>query len=63
MAMDAAANGSQKPDVQGQSVVAIDSRGMFYVNAIPVIQTDLVSSDSRFGVRVTLNPLPALKQA
>ena len=38
-----AANGVDKPDTQDQTVVAIDSRGHFYVNAIPVAdQTDLV---------------------
>ena len=31
-----AANGVDKPDTQDQTVVAVDSRGHFYVNAIPV---------------------------
>ena len=38
-----AANSTDKPDTQDQTVVAIDSRGHFYVNAIPVNdQADLV---------------------
>src|SRR5215467_11511734 len=38
-----AANSTDKPDTQDQTVVAIDSRGHFYVNAMPVNdQTDLV---------------------
>jgi biopolymer transport protein ExbD len=38
-----AANGVDKPDTQDQTVVAVDSRGHFYVNAIPVADpTDLV---------------------
>ena len=37
-----AANTNQKPDTQDQTVVAIDSRGQFYVNAIPVTPDDLV---------------------
>src|SRR5437867_12169218 len=31
-----AANGIDKPDTQDQTVVAVDSRGHFYVNALPV---------------------------
>ena len=38
-----AANGVDKPDTQDQTVVAVDSRGHFYVNAIPVADpVDLV---------------------
>jgi biopolymer transport protein TolR len=37
-----AANSTEKPDTQDQTVVAIDSRGHFYVNALPVPQEDLV---------------------
>jgi|SRR6266850_166741 len=33
---------TEKPDTQHQTVVAIDSRSMFYVNAIPVTPDDLV---------------------
>ena len=34
---------SDKPDTQDQTVVAIDSRGKFYVNALPVASDDLVA--------------------
>src|SRR5437773_2684157 len=37
-----AANTNEKPDTQDQTVVTIDSRGQFYVNAIPVKDDDLV---------------------
>jgi biopolymer transport protein TolR len=37
-----AANSSDKPDTQDQTVVAIDSRGHFYVNAIPSTPEDLI---------------------
>src|SRR5258708_18276496 len=40
--MPEAANNGEKPDTQDQTVVAIDSRGAFYVNAIPVAPDDLV---------------------
>ena len=40
--MPEAANTGEKPDTQDQTVVAIDSRGQFYVNAIPVTPDDLV---------------------
>lgn len=40
--MPEAANTGEKPDTQDQTVVAIDSRGAFYVNAIPVNSDDLV---------------------
>jgi biopolymer transport protein ExbD len=37
-----AGNTGEKPDTQDQTVVAIDSRGHFYVNALPVANEDLV---------------------
>jgi biopolymer transport protein TolR len=37
-----AGNSAEKPDTQDQTVVAIDSRGHFYVNALPVANEDLV---------------------
>jgi biopolymer transport protein TolR len=37
-----AGNSTEKPNTQDQTVVAIDSRSMFYVNAIPVTPDDLV---------------------
>ena len=37
-----AGNSTEKPDTQAQTVVAIDARSRFYVNAIPVMQDDLV---------------------
>jgi biopolymer transport protein ExbD len=37
-----AGNTGDKPDTQDQTVVAIDSRGAFYVNAIPVTADDLI---------------------
>jgi biopolymer transport protein TolR len=37
-----AGNTGDKPDTQDQTVVAIDSRGAFYVNAIPVAPDDLI---------------------
>ena len=37
-----AGNTGEKPDTQDQTVVAIDSRGKFYVNALPVTPEDLV---------------------
>jgi biopolymer transport protein TolR len=37
-----ASNTADKPDTQDQTVVAIDSRGAFYVNAIPVTSDDLI---------------------
>ena len=40
--MPEAANTGEKPDTQDQTVVAIDSRGQFYVNAIPVKEDDLI---------------------
>src|SRR6476661_535684 len=38
-----AGNTGEKPDTQDQTVVAIDSRGKFYVNALPVASDDLVA--------------------
>ena len=35
-------NSTEKPNTQAQTVVAIDSRSMFYVNALPVTPEDLV---------------------
>jgi biopolymer transport protein TolR len=40
--MPEAANTGEKPDTQDQTVVAIDSRGAFYVNAIAVTPDDLI---------------------
>ena len=40
--MPEAANAGQKPNKEDQTVVAIDSRGMFYVNAVPVSSDNLV---------------------
>ncbi len=37
-----AGNTGEKPDTQDQTVVAVDSRGHFYVNALPVTNDDLV---------------------
>jgi len=38
-----AGNSTEKPDTQAQTVVAIDARSRFYVNAIPVLPDDLVT--------------------
>jgi len=38
-----AGNSGEKPDTQDQTVVAIDSRWHFYVNALPVTNDDLVA--------------------
>ena len=35
-------NTGEKPDTQGQTVVAVDSRSKYYVNMIPVTADDLV---------------------
>ena len=40
--MPEAANTGEKPDIQDQTVVAIDSRGAFYVNALPVTPDNLI---------------------
>ena len=45
--MPEAANTGEKPDTQDQTVVAIDSRGAFYVNALPVTPDDLVPQVQR----------------
>jgi len=45
--MPEAANTGEKPDTQDQTVVAIDSRGQFYVNALPVGADNLISQVQR----------------
>jgi biopolymer transport protein TolR len=40
-------NTAEKPDTQDQTVVAIDSRNQFYVNALPVAKDDLVPKVQR----------------
>jgi biopolymer transport protein TolR len=35
-------NSREKPDNQSQTVVAVDSSGRFYVNALPVTREDLI---------------------
>ena len=42
-----ASNTGAKPDTPEQTIVAIDSRSMFYVNAMPVTADDLVPSVQR----------------
>jgi biopolymer transport protein TolR len=42
IALPEAGNSTVKPDTQGQTVVAIDSRSRFYVNALPVTPEELV---------------------
>jgi biopolymer transport protein TolR len=42
VALPEAGNSGKKPDTQQQTVVAIDSRSTFYVNAIPATRDDLV---------------------
>ena len=42
-----AGNTGDKPDTQDQTVVAIDSRGEFYVNALPVTADSLVPQVQR----------------
>ena len=42
-----AANTSEKPDTQDQTVVTIDSRGSFYVNALPVTADNLIPQIQR----------------
>jgi biopolymer transport protein TolR len=37
-----AGNSTERPDTQDQTVVAIDSRSMFYVNALPVAPEQLL---------------------
>ena len=45
--MPEAANTGEKPDTQDQTVVAIDSRGAFYVNALPVSADNLIPQVQR----------------
>jgi biopolymer transport protein TolR len=45
--MPEAANTGEKPDTQDQTVVAIDSRGAFYVNALPVSPDNLIPQVQR----------------
>jgi biopolymer transport protein TolR len=40
-------NSTEKPDTQAQTVVAIDSRSTFYVNALPVRSEELVARVQR----------------
>lgn len=40
--MPDADNSAEKPETQEQTVVAVDSRGRFYVNLLPVSSEDLV---------------------
>ena len=42
LALPQAGNSSEKPDTQAQTVVAVDSRGKFYVNALLVTREDLI---------------------
>ena len=42
-----ASNTGEKPDTQDQTVVAIDSRGAFYVNALPVTADNLIPQVQR----------------
>jgi biopolymer transport protein TolR len=45
--MPEAANTGEKPDTQDQTVVAITSRGEFYVNALPVTADNLIPQVQR----------------
>jgi biopolymer transport protein TolR len=45
--MPEASNTGEKPDTQDQTVVAIDSRGAFYVNALPVTADNLIPQVQR----------------
>jgi biopolymer transport protein TolR len=36
-----AANSSDKPETQDQTVIAIDAKGVFFVDGLPVAETDL----------------------
>jgi biopolymer transport protein TolR len=45
--MPEAANTGEKPDTQNQTVVAIDSRGAFYVNSLPVQPDNLIPQVQR----------------
>jgi biopolymer transport protein TolR len=42
VALPAAAHSRETPDTPEQTVVAVDARGLFYVNALPVANDDLV---------------------
>ncbi len=42
VALPEAQNGGEKPDTQIQTVVAVDSQGGFFVNALPVAPEDLM---------------------
>ena len=50
IALPEAGNSTEKPDTQGQTVVAIDSRSMFYVNALPVTPRELVPRVQRASI-------------
>ena len=45
-----AGNTGDKPDTQDQTVVAIDSRGKFYVNALPTPTEDLDEEGPAVGI-------------
>jgi len=45
--MPEAANTGEKPDTQDQTVVAIDSRGAFYINSLPVQRDNLIPQVQR----------------
>ena len=45
--MPEAANTGEKPDTQDQTVVAINSRGEFFVNALPVSSDNLIPQVQR----------------
>jgi biopolymer transport protein TolR len=45
--MPQAANTGEKPETQEQTVVAVDARGAFYVNLLPVRPDNLVSQVQR----------------
>src|ERR1051325_5590734 len=42
-----AANGTDKPDTQDQTVVAVDKLGHYYINALPVPSEELVPRVTR----------------
>ena len=45
--MPEAANSGEKPETQSQIVVAVDARGAFYVNVLPVRPDNLISQVQR----------------
>jgi biopolymer transport protein TolR len=47
IALPQADNGGEKPESQTQTVVAVDARGAFSVNALPVAREDLLPSVRR----------------